>query len=63
VLTDAATAQRLGTAARATVAQRYSFDRMVDAFESLYESELAGRVGHADQAQHPIEETLAARRL
>ena len=40
------TAGRLGAAARASVASRYSFARMVESFDSLYSSELtrAGRL-------------------
>ena len=40
LLDDPAHAERLGAAARETVRQRYSFERMVDGFERLYESEL-----------------------
>jgi glycosyltransferase involved in cell wall biosynthesis len=37
-------AARIGTAARETVATRYSFDRMVSSFEALYRSELGVRL-------------------
>lgn len=36
------TAERLGANARQTIESRYSFDRMVGAFEALYLSQLAG---------------------
>jgi glycosyltransferase involved in cell wall biosynthesis len=41
LLSDTDTAVRLGRAARATIEERYSFDRMIAAFEQLYTSELA----------------------
>jgi glycosyltransferase involved in cell wall biosynthesis len=41
LLSDPDTAVRLGRAARATIEERYSFDRMIAAFEQLYTSELA----------------------
>jgi len=37
-------AARIGSAARETVATRYSFDRMVSSFEALYRSELGVRL-------------------
>jgi glycosyltransferase involved in cell wall biosynthesis len=43
LMTDPALAGRLGAAARADVEARYSFDRMVAAFESVYLTELARR--------------------
>jgi glycosyltransferase involved in cell wall biosynthesis len=42
LLEDERTAVALGDAARATVASRYSFDRMVASFEQLYVDELTG---------------------
>jgi len=42
-----ARAARIGAAARQAVASRYSFDRMVAGFESLYVSELGARVPRA----------------
>jgi glycosyltransferase involved in cell wall biosynthesis len=39
---DPPLAERLGATARARAASRYSFDRMVAAFESIYLAELAG---------------------
>ena len=43
VMADAALGTRLGDAARAEVTARYSFDRMIAAFESIYLTELARR--------------------
>ena len=43
LMIDAPRAERLGTAARADALARYSFDRMVDAFEQLYVTSLARR--------------------
>ena len=43
LMTDAALGARLGAAARADVEGRYSFDRMVAAFELLYLTELSRR--------------------
>jgi glycosyltransferase involved in cell wall biosynthesis len=43
LMNDPALASRLGNAARAEALARYSFDRMVAAFESLYLSELTRR--------------------
>jgi L-malate glycosyltransferase len=43
LLTDGNRAARLGLAARATITSRYSFDRMVSAFEQLYINELRMR--------------------
>ena len=43
LMNDPALASRLGKAARAEALARYSFDRMVAAFESLYLSELTRR--------------------
>jgi glycosyltransferase involved in cell wall biosynthesis len=43
LLTDRELAHRIGSAARASIAARYSFDRMVHAFEDLYVSELRHR--------------------
>jgi glycosyltransferase involved in cell wall biosynthesis len=43
LLTDAPTARQFGEAARATIASRYSFDRMVASFDHLYVSELTRR--------------------
>jgi glycosyltransferase involved in cell wall biosynthesis len=42
LLDDPALSDRLGTSGGQTVAARYSFDRMVAAFEALYLGELAG---------------------
>jgi glycosyltransferase involved in cell wall biosynthesis len=41
LLSDTDTAARMGRGARATIEERYSFDRMIAAFEQLYASELA----------------------
>jgi glycosyltransferase involved in cell wall biosynthesis len=43
LVTDRDAASRLGSAARAQVVERYSFDRMVGAFESLYLAGLPAR--------------------
>jgi glycosyltransferase involved in cell wall biosynthesis len=43
LMTDPGLASRLGAAARAEALARYSFDRMVAAFEALYLTELARR--------------------
>jgi glycosyltransferase involved in cell wall biosynthesis len=43
LMADPGLASRLGVAARAEASARYSFDRMVAAFESLYLTELARR--------------------
>ena len=43
LLTDRPLSQRLGAAARETIASRFSFERMVDAFECLYLDELRHR--------------------
>jgi len=43
LMTDTALAGRLGAAARAAAEARYSFDRMVAAFEGVYLTELARR--------------------
>jgi len=43
LMADPALGQRLAAAARVDAERRYSFDRMVDAFESLYLGELARR--------------------
>jgi glycosyltransferase involved in cell wall biosynthesis len=43
LIADPVRAHRLGAAARAEVEARYSFDRMVRAFEDLYEHELRAR--------------------
>lgn len=50
LMNDASFAARLGGAARAEARARYSFDRMVAAFESLYLTELTRR-GVIDTAQ------------
>ena len=42
-MTDPALATRLGDAARAHARARYSFDRMVAAFDALYLTELTRR--------------------
>jgi hypothetical protein len=42
-MTDASLGNRLGAAAAAHVRANYSFDRMVNAFEGIYLSELARR--------------------
>ena len=52
VLTDGGLAARLGAAARAEVRDRYSFERMVHAFEDLYVTGLPARaLGGARRAQ------------
>lgn len=51
LLRDRELAARLGCAARASVAARYSFDRMVDAFEDLYVSELRHRSARPSQIE------------
>jgi glycosyltransferase involved in cell wall biosynthesis len=43
LMADAALGARLGAAARADAEARYSFDRMVGGFESVYLTELARR--------------------
>lgn len=43
LLTDTPLSQRLGEAARETIARRFSFERMVDAFDRLYIDELRRR--------------------
>jgi glycosyltransferase involved in cell wall biosynthesis len=43
LMSNAAMGARLGAAGRARVGSRYSFDRMVDSFESLYVNELTRR--------------------
>jgi len=43
VIADAPQAARLGEAARVDACARYSFERMVGAFEQLYRTELARR--------------------
>jgi L-malate glycosyltransferase len=54
LLRDPASAARLGDAARTHIAERYSFDRMVTAFQDLYLRELSQRqtvqVGQAEAA-------------
>jgi glycosyltransferase involved in cell wall biosynthesis len=47
LLKNAALAAGMGRAARTTVAARYSFERMVGAFEDLYTSELLSKSGSA----------------
>jgi glycosyltransferase involved in cell wall biosynthesis len=52
LMTDPVLAGRLGAAARRTVAERYSFERMVAGFERIYLAELARHgvaAGHAFQ--------------
>jgi hypothetical protein len=44
-------AATLGRAARATVEERYSYERMVGAFESLYTETLQARHGVAAPAE------------
>jgi L-malate glycosyltransferase len=56
VLRNPELAERLGQAARQTIAARYSFDRMVSSFTSLYLSELAVRAPH----RAPVRELLAS---
>ena len=52
---DPAAAAKMGDAARREVCSRYSFDKMVGAFEDLYEQELgASRVARAQTAQAGI---------
>jgi hypothetical protein len=46
-MADPALGSRLGLAARAEVVSRYSFDRMVAAFEGVYQAELARRCSEA----------------
>ncbi len=43
LLRDASLADRIAAAGRADVAARYSFERMIDAFESIYLAELSRR--------------------
>jgi glycosyltransferase involved in cell wall biosynthesis len=43
LIRDRSLAARLATAARAQVQERYSFDRMVEAFEDLYTTSVASR--------------------
>ena len=43
--------KQIGRAARASIASRYSFDRMVQAFEDLYVSELVRRSARGSQVQ------------
>jgi glycosyltransferase involved in cell wall biosynthesis len=52
VLDDPAHAAALGTAARQTAADNFSFERMVAEFERLYRSELSSRAadGRRDTA-------------
>ena len=50
LMADPVRAARLGDAARAQARARYSFDRMVAAFESIYLTELARR-GAAEAGQ------------
>jgi L-malate glycosyltransferase len=50
VLEDEALARRLALAARADARARYSFDRMVEQFETLYLTELARRRGAASES-------------
>ena len=45
LMRDDGVANRLGAAARRTIEQRYSFERMVQAFTELYLGELAARAG------------------
>ena len=49
-LDDRAEADACGRAARQTIASRYSFDRMVAAFEALYMAEWAARTGRVGSA-------------
>ena len=51
LLRDRELATRMGRAARVSVAERYSFDRMVDAFEELYVSELRHRSARPSQIE------------
>jgi glycosyltransferase involved in cell wall biosynthesis len=52
MMADAALATRLGDAARAEARARYSFDRMVGAFEQLYFTHLARRgIAHSPEAE------------
>lgn len=53
LIADPALAGRLGAAARADVTARYSFNRMVAAFDSLYLTELSRR-GHARVPQSEL---------
>ena len=55
VLTDRQAASRMGGAARAHVRQRYSFERMVKAFEELYLSNLTSRSLSAPDARRQPE--------
>jgi glycosyltransferase involved in cell wall biosynthesis len=47
LLSDPAAASALSTAARATIERRYSFDRMVAAFEALYLGALPARLSNS----------------
>jgi glycosyltransferase involved in cell wall biosynthesis len=51
LLTDRELAQRIGRSARTSIAARYSFDRMVHAFEDLYVSELRHRSARPAQIE------------
>jgi glycosyltransferase involved in cell wall biosynthesis len=51
LLKDPELSKQLGRAARASIASRYSFDRMVHAFEDLYVSELCRRSAPGSQVQ------------
>jgi len=56
-MADAAFAERLGRAARVVAESRYSFSRMVVAFESLYLGELARRRSGAGAEQRTLAES------
>lgn len=63
VLEDEALADRLGFAASADARARYSFDRMVEQFESLYLTELARRgaaLGSDERPRHGVPPSLSA---
>jgi glycosyltransferase involved in cell wall biosynthesis len=55
LIDDPARAARLGAAARDAVGARYSFDRMLASFESLYLSELAARAPEGAQQARAAE--------
>jgi glycosyltransferase involved in cell wall biosynthesis len=55
VLVDSTLAARLGSAARATIESRFSFDRMVSAFEDLYASVLSATPAKRNGVPHLVE--------
>jgi glycosyltransferase involved in cell wall biosynthesis len=53
LVTEPGLAERLGRRARATVEQRFSFERMVGQFERLYRGSAAA---HGDRVPDPVDE-------